>query len=288
MAESGNRTGKSGADRLPADPYQCVRPGFHRHGHIRGASPVVDALPGGSYSIVCRDGVVPADRGCHRRARIEEKDHGQGRRSGRAGQAVPARYQGRGEAGPPRRAHWPAQHRHLRQRRALLHPRQDRPVRGARPHDPGARGVRRHPRSRRRRERAQGGRPGLHGAGRPRSDQPGQPPRHLQSRSGGALLGDAADPRHPAPGRDPPCRLHLQAAGQRLAAAGGDGRAAGDRRARLDQGCRSSRGTSRSSPAPAPSASSPCWRHARRDARASSSATSTTRSWSWRKSWARR
>ncbi len=268
MAENGNGQWdwQVRADRVPADPYQRLRPGLHRHGYFRRASPVVDALPGGSYSIVCRDRAVPADRGDHRRARIEEKDHGQGRRSGGKGQAVAARHQGRGEAGPPRRAHRPAQHRHLRQRRALLHPRQDRPVRGARAHDPGARGLRRDPRGRRRRDRAQGRRPGLHGAGHPRSDQPGQPPRHLQSRSGRALLGDAAGPRHPAPGRGPSRRLHLQAAGQRLAEAGGDGGAAGDRRARLDQGADQAgrhRGHHRRRHR---SASSPCWRRAPRAA----------------------
>ena len=46
--------------------------------------------------------------------------------------AVAARHRGRRDARPPRRAHRPAQCRHLRQRRALLHPWRHRPVRRAR------------------------------------------------------------------------------------------------------------------------------------------------------------
>ena len=82
--------------------------------------------------------------------------------------AVAARHPGRENAGPARRAHRPAHCRHLRQRRALLHPWRHRPVRGARADDPGPRGLGRDPRGRRRRDRAQGRRPGLHGAGHPR------------------------------------------------------------------------------------------------------------------------
>ena len=52
-------------------------------------------------------------------------------------------------------------------------------------------------------------------------------PRQVQSRPGGALLGDAAGARHPAADRGPSGRLHLQAAGQRLVRRRRDGRAAG-------------------------------------------------------------
>ena len=71
-------------------------------------------------------------------------------------------------------------------------------------------------------------------------------PRQVQSRSGRALLGDAAGPRHPAPDRRPPGRLHLQAARQRVARRRAPWcEPLADRRARRDQGARSSRATPR-------------------------------------------
>ena len=91
---------------------------------------------------------------------------------------------------------------------------------------------------------AEGRRPRLHGAGHPRPQQPRDAPRPLQRRSGGALLGDAADPRRPAPDRRPSRDLHLQAARQRLLRRGRDGRAAGRRRPRAPPRRRSSPATS--------------------------------------------
>ena len=61
-------------------------------------------------------------------------------------------------------------------------------------------------RGRRRGHDAEGRRPGLHGAGHPRPQQPRHAARHVQCRSGRPLLGDAAGPWRPAADRRPPRR----------------------------------------------------------------------------------
>ena len=79
-------------------------------------------------------------------------------------------------------------------------------------------------------------RPGLHGAGRSRSELAGEPPRHVQRRSRGDVLGDAADPRRAHALCRPSGELHLQASRQRQLRRRRDGGAVRRRHAGRDQG----------------------------------------------------
>ena len=150
--------------------------------------------------------------------------------------------------------------RRLRLRRALLHARPDRPVRRQRADGARARGGGHDRRGRGRGHHPQGRRPRLHGAGRPRSQFARQPARHVQRRSGGHLLGDAADPRRADAVRRPPRQLHLQAARQCELCRRRDGRAVRGRHAGGDQGARSRPATPRWCSAPGRSARWSRWR----------------------------
>ena len=227
--------------RLPADPDQLVRPPLHRDLHRRGAHPPLDALPradrsrsGSATSWSSRSasrhpqGLTPKETPM--KALVLEEKHKLSLRD------FPI--EKRGDARPPRRAHQAPHRRHLRLRRALLHPRRHRPLRRQRADDPRPRGLRHRHRGRPRGHDPEARRPRLHGAGHPRPRQPRHPPRHLQRRPGRALLGDAARPRHPPPDRRPPRALHLQAPRQRQLRRSRDGRAPRRRRPRRHQGAR--------------------------------------------------
>ena len=88
---------------------------------------------------------------------------------------------------------------------------------------------------------AQERRPRLHGAGRAESDVPRLQDRHVQCRSRGSLLGDAAGPWRAYPLCRASRGLHLQDARQRFVRRGRDGRAVRDRHAGGRQGAHNAR-----------------------------------------------